>query len=110
MARLDKQRLDKQVERNLTGKEFEKNGQVDKAVKLYEENIKERFEGNHPYDRLAIIYKKQGRIDDEIRVLKQAIAVFEEVVERGRGDGPPKLQKFKERLGKAQRRKVKNKT
>lgn len=101
-------KFEKQVERNLTGKELEKSGQVEKAIPLYEENIKEDFEGNHPYDRLAIIYKKQGRIDDEIRVLKQAVAIFDKVAKRGRGDGSPKLQKFKEKLNKAIERKNKN--
>lgn len=103
-------KFEKQVDRNLTGKDLEKAGQVDKAAALYEENVKEGFDGNHPYDRLAIIYKKQGRVDDEIRVLEQAVAVFDKVAKGGRVDGPPKLQKFKDKLDKARERKNKNAT
>ena len=38
--------------------ELEKEGKIDSAILLYEENVKESFEGNHPYDRLAVIYHK----------------------------------------------------
>jgi len=93
--------FDKQVERNLKGIQLEKDGRVDEAIKLYERNIEENFEGSHPYDRLAIIYRKRNQIDDEIRVLEKAIWVFENVVYRDRGDRLPKLQRFKKRLERA---------
>lgn len=99
--------FDKQVERNLRGMQFEKDGQLDKAIKLYETNVQENFEGNHPYDRLAIIYRKRNQIDDEIRVLEKAIWVFENVVYEDRGDRLPKLQKFKKRLERARKLKEK---
>ncbi len=95
--------LDKQVERNLKGIELEKKGHTDKAIELYEQNVSENFDGNHPYDRLAIIYRKRNQIDDEIRVLNKAIWVFENIVHQERGDRLPKLNKFKERLQKAQK-------
>ena len=93
--------FDRQVERNLRGIELEKSGQVDEAVRLYEENVRDEFVGNHPYDRLAIIYRKRKHIDDEIRVLEKAIWVFDGLVHEGRGDALPKLGKFKRRLEKA---------
>jgi hypothetical protein len=96
-----------QVQRNLRGIELEKSGRVDDAVQLYEENIRERFEGNHPYDRLAIIYRKRKQIDDEIRVLQKAIWVFENVVHKGRVDRLPKLKRFRTRLEKASALKAK---
>jgi len=99
--------FDKQVERNLKGIQLEKDGQVDEAIKLYESNIEENFEGNHPYDRLAIIYRKGNQIGDEIRVLEKAIWVFENVVYKERGDRLPKLQKFEKRLEKARKLKEK---
>jgi len=86
---------------------LEKDGQVDEAIKLYERNIEENFEGNHPYDRLAIIYRKRKQIDDEIRVLEKGIWVFENVVYKERGDRLPKLQKFKKRLVRARKLKEK---
>jgi len=89
-----------QVERNLKGIEFEKEREVDRAIELYEKNVEEGFEGNHPYDRLAVIYRKREEYEEEIRVLKRAIWIFENKVYRGRTDREPKLKKFKERLEK----------
>jgi len=93
----------RQVKRNNEGIDLEKKGHIDKAIELYEQNISENFIGNHPYDRLAIIYRKRNQIDDEIRVLEKAIWIFENVVHQARGDRSPKLNKFKKRLQKAQK-------
>ena len=91
------------------GIEAEKAGQIAKAIDAYEKCIELQFEGNHPYDRLAITYRKQGQYDDEIRVLEKAIWVFENVAYSLRGDVPKKLIRFKERLVKAQELKIKKK-
>ncbi|MGO2565267.1 MAG: tetratricopeptide repeat protein [Brochothrix thermosphacta] len=90
----------KMVNNNKRGITLEKSGDVDKAIELYEYNIKHRFQGNHPYDRLAIIYRKQKRINDEIRVLEVAVDVFEKDVYKKRPDRNVKTNRFKERLGK----------
>ncbi|KLT68775.1 hypothetical protein [Flavobacterium sp. ABG] len=90
-----------QSERNLKGAEFEKTGNLEKAVELYEENVTEGFKGNHPYDRLATIYKNQNDIENEIRILEKAIIVFEEITIEDRLEGLPKLFRFKNRLEKA---------
>jgi len=92
--------FDIQLQRNLEGIELEKQGKIDEAIELYEKNINENFEGNHPYDRLAIIYNKRKQIDNEIRVLKKAISVFDNVVSDERGDKLTKLEKFQKRLKK----------
>lgn len=90
------------VDRNLEGKKLEKIGEVDRAIEFYEENVKDEFEGNFPYDRLAIIYRKRKQYKDEIRVLNKAISTFEkESITSKRQDIQPKLVKFRERLGKA---------
>ncbi|PIF60009.1 hypothetical protein [Flavobacterium sp. 2] len=91
----------KQAERNLKAIEFEKAGEIEKAIALYEENIKEGFKGNHSYDRLAAIYKNQLDLDNEIRVLEKAIIVYEEITIEDRIEGLPKLFRFKNRLEKA---------
>ena len=88
-----------QTQRNLDGKDAEKNGDIEAAIRLYEENVRERFTGSHPYNRLAIIYHKQKRYEDEKRVLRTAIDVFS-TINNGRKDVDPKLEKFKERLAK----------
>ena len=91
----------KRLDRNLKGIKLEKAGKVDKAIALYEANIREGFVGNHPYDRLAVIYRKQKRIDDEIRVLERAVEVFEGLLKSPRQDIKPKLGRFREQLKKA---------
>jgi len=55
----EERRFEMQVDRNLDGIEFEKKGEIEKAIRLYEKNVEEDFEGSHPYDRLAVIYKKK---------------------------------------------------
>lgn len=64
------------VDRNLKGIELEKKGDIENAIILYEENVVDEFEGAHPYQRLAVIYRKRKQYDDEIKVLKKAIQVF----------------------------------
>lgn len=91
---------DRQLERNLQGIQLEKAGQIERAISLYEANVAEGFDGDHPYQRLAVLYRKSGRRADEIRVLKRAIAVFERVAKSGRSDGQPKLERFRLRLSK----------
>lgn len=91
-----------QVDRNLNGKELEKEGDIEGAIALYEQNVAEGFAGNHPYDRLAIIYRKNKAYSEEIRVLERAIFVFENYASQDRPDVQPKLEAFKERLQKAQ--------
>ena len=47
------------VDRNIEGIRLEKAGDLAGAIRLYEANIKDGFDGSHPYDRLRIIYKKK---------------------------------------------------
>ncbi|MEA1958114.1 MAG: hypothetical protein U9N44_00345, partial [Chloroflexota bacterium] len=58
------------VDRNLNGIALEKQGLVDKAIALYVENVSDLFDGDHPYDRLRVIYSKQKRFPEAIRVCK----------------------------------------
>ena len=46
-----------------------------------------------------------GLLDDEIRVLEKAIWVFENVAYKGRTDRLPKLERFKQWLEEANKRK-----
>jgi len=96
---------DLQVDRNLRGIELEKAGKINQAIKLYEKNLYENFEGSHPYTRLAAIYHKNGQIDEEIRVLRKAVYVYENLASKARADRLPKLEKYKTRLKNAEKRK-----
>jgi hypothetical protein len=75
----------------------EKEGDLESAIAMYEANLRDGFEGNRPYDRLAIIYRKQNRADDEVRVLERAVEVFSSLSPT-RSDVAPKLARFKTRL------------
>lgn len=77
--------------RNLEGIELEKAGKINEAIALYEKNVKEEFFGSYPYERLAIIYKRRGLFDDELRVLNKAKGKMNEEKLRRR------LEKLKER-------------
>jgi len=91
------------VEMNQKGIQLEKDGKVDKAVELYEKVIAHDFIGSHPYNRLAIIYRKRKDYDNEIRVLEKAIYVYENKNSTGN-----KLEGFKDRLSRAKELKNKN--
>lgn len=100
--KIDDKAFSKLVNRNIKGIKYEKEGKVDLAIKLYEKNIAENFEGNHPYDRLAIIYRKKKDYQNEVRVLNKAIDVFSNLLFTSpRSDIKPKLEKFKKRLEKS---------
>lgn len=86
------------VENNLRGIELEKDGRTDEAIALYEQNVAAYFEGSHPYNRLAIIYRKRKDYDNEIRVLRRAVSVYEQWKE----SDAVKYQKFVDRLKKAE--------
>jgi len=59
--------------RNVMGIKFEKNGNIEESVALYELNLSENFEGMHPYKRLAIIYSKYKLMREAERVLRVGI-------------------------------------
>ena len=96
------------IDRNFRGRELEKQGNIAGAIELYELNVIYGFEGNFPYDRLRIIYNKQGRSSDVIRVLKRAIDIFSNKVFTDRPDRLPKLEGFRQQLEKAKSKQMTN--
>ncbi len=92
------------VDRNLGGLKLEAEGLIDNTIQCYEANVRDGFEGNGPYDRLAVIYRRRGDIEKEIAVLKRAVEVFEKLQTSPRLDVAPKLTKFRERLWRASER------
>ena len=71
---------------------YEKAGDIEKAVKLYEQNVSDHADTPHSYRRLVMLYKMLGRISDERRVAQEALTVAKEL------DGK-KRQFFLKRLG-----------
>ena len=56
------------VDRNLKGIEYEKAGAKAKAIRLYEANVTDFFDGSHPYERLRIIYTSKKKYSEAIRI------------------------------------------
>jgi len=64
-------------ERNNEARQAEQAGHLQKAVKLYEQNIKEDYVDEYAFERLMIIYRKQKEYKDELRVINRGIDLFE---------------------------------
>lgn len=106
---MSEENFEKQLERNLQGIDLEKKGAVDQAVDLYELNVLEGFVGNHPYDRLAVIYRKRKQHGEEQRVLERAIEVFSHLARTSpRQDVEPKLERFRASLAKNLKRQARD--
>jgi tetratricopeptide (TPR) repeat protein len=67
------------IDRNLEGVALERQGDKEGAIELYEQNVMDEVDTPHPYARLAVIYREEERVDDEIRVLEKAIALFGDI-------------------------------
>lgn len=70
--------------RNARGEAAEKDGRPDEAIDLYEANVNDGATTLYSYERLAVLYRNAGRLDDEVRVLAKAIALL---VQKQRTDG-----------------------
>ena len=58
--------------------EEEAKGNTDAAIKHYEEAIKDERADEMPYNRLMILYRKEKKFKDELRVINKGIKVFTE--------------------------------
>jgi tetratricopeptide (TPR) repeat protein len=72
------------ADRNAEGREAEAQDDVDAAIKLYEQNIKEGYADPFAFDRLMILYRKLKRYKDELRVINRGIKVFTAANEKRR--------------------------
>ena len=94
----DRALREEQTRRNIDGMELERNGRLDLALELYEQNVEEGFEGDWPYGRLVAYYEKFGRYDEAERVLNRAIVVFKTSKQRSAEDRRATVQAFRNRL------------
>lgn len=94
IARIEK---DKQLancaELNNKGVAYEKSGNIDAAIRAYEQNIASDspYPATYSFDRLMVLYRKKKDYKNEIRVIEKAIKIF------------PTMDKYKDRLIKAKR-------
>jgi tetratricopeptide (TPR) repeat protein len=65
-------------ERNDAARLAEQEDHVDRAIRLYEQNIKEDYADEFAFERLMIVYRKQRNYKDELRVIKRGIELFEQ--------------------------------
>ena len=63
------------------GAAAEAEGNTKRAVELYENSIKKGIADPFPFDRLLVIYRKQKKYKDELRVIMRGIEVFNEQLE-----------------------------
>jgi lipopolysaccharide biosynthesis regulator YciM len=80
-------------------RELDRAGLLDDATRLYEQLVTEGYEHAQVYLRLAVIYRKAKRYDDEIRVMKRGLQVWQEQSSEGRDE--PMKARFRQRLVKA---------
>lgn len=68
-------------ERNSEARMAEQEGNLNRALKLYEKNIKEEYADEFAFERLMIIYRRQKEYKDELRVINRGIKVFQQNME-----------------------------
>jgi tetratricopeptide (TPR) repeat protein len=59
-------------------REAENEGDVQKAIELYEDAIAQHPVVELPYTRLMILYRKEKKYKDELRIINKALAVYKE--------------------------------
>jgi tetratricopeptide (TPR) repeat protein len=63
------------------GASAEAEGNTERAVEMYESSIKKGIADPFPFDRLLVIYRKQKKFKDELRVILRGIEVFNKQLE-----------------------------
>ena len=82
------------VSRNNYGIEREKAGDLASAVYVYETSVADHFFGTHPYDRLRIIYTRNGWYDEAVRICN----VYLDLPDRPQGQTKPHFEHFRDKL------------
>lgn len=59
-------------------RQAELDGDAEGAIALYEQNIKTGYPDQASFDRLMVLYRKQKKYKDELRVINRGIKVFTE--------------------------------
>ena len=69
------QNRDKKI---IEAKEAESEGDIERAIKLYEEINARGNTGQFIFDRLMILYRKLKQFKDELRVINKGIEIFQQ--------------------------------
>jgi len=74
-----------------------------KAIKRYKRNISQHSDEDNAFERLVAIYRSRNQIEQEVRVLKKAVAFYEHAVFTEHLESMlPMLNQFTKRLKAAQ--------
>ena len=80
-------------ERNKQAHEFQKLGEIEKAIELYEMNVQLKDESPACYNRLITIYSKRKDIENELRILKTYLNISQKRVnEASERSKPEKIE------------------
>jgi hypothetical protein len=63
------------MQRNEEAELAVKGGDTERAIKLYEISIREKFVGSHPYERLASVYESRHNLTEALRVSEAFITL-----------------------------------
>lgn len=66
------------LKRNLYGTRLEKEGRIEEAINLYEQNIANQIDSTHPYERLHSLYFERGEYTKAMRVGQAFLALSNE--------------------------------
>lgn len=80
--------------------EWERTGRIESAVLAYEALLREEFDATLPYDRLRILYSKQSRWADAVRVCD----AYLHLPDRAKGQDKARFRKQREELVRKQNR------
>lgn len=72
--------IDEKLQKHLVNAQnLEKSGDIQTAINLYEKCIENGFLGSLPYERLRILYTKQGQYQNAIKACKRYIEILKMV-------------------------------
>ncbi len=89
-------------------KAFEKIGNYNRAIEVYEMIIERKFESRQPFNKLVSIYRKRNDVQNELRVLKKSVSVFNSLEDSQAEDVEKMKIRFENRIKKLEKSQNKN--
>ncbi len=77
----EQKKLEKTAMLNNKGIEYEKQGNIKRAIACYEKNINIGYPAHHSYKRLMVLYRKAKDYANEERVILRALDIFKDFPE-----------------------------
>jgi hypothetical protein len=71
----------KSAKKTAPAEEADASADIQQDVKMFEESIRQPDAGQVPFDRLLVLYRKQKKYKDELRVVNKAIKTFSDRIE-----------------------------